>query len=402
MKRLMQVFIFLFFFSALYGQDNGGSGAESPGPLPRMDEAVKSLAGDINTRLVAEKARRVAVGQWTFNGAVLPLGSYWTSQLIEELTNIPGRSFAVLAGEAASADWTVSGEILEAAGTVRVYTRIIRLGDRSLAAGFHVDFEGSPSISEMLSGGSGGPFPSIGRDAYEPDSRDNPVAVETAASTEDGPVISRTIHTTEDEDFFLISPGVDGALVAETTGSIDTLMDLYEAGSNSRLAEDDDGGTDSNARIRCTVQAGRTYVARVRGYDGTTGSYGFRAYLVETVRLKPDEYEGDDEASSAKDIAVGELQVHTFSTAGDVDWVKFQISQAGRYIIRARGANSAGLDTYIKLYDQDIELVDENDDGGENMDALLSIRLRNGTYYLKVGCLDETPDQPYTISIEGE
>jgi hypothetical protein len=399
MKRLVQVFILFFFFSALYGQDNGGSGAESPGFLPRLDEAVKSLAGDINIKLLSEKAGKAAVGQWTFNGEVPPLGSYWTCQLIEELTNIPGRSFAVLTGETAGADWTVSGEILEAAGTVRVYTRIIRSGDRSLSAGFHVDFEGSPSISEMLSGG--GRFPSTGRDAYEPDSRDNPVAVETA-STAGGPVISRTLHSTEDEDFFLISPGVDGALVAETTGSIDTLLDLYEAGSSSRLAEDDDGGTDSNARIRCTVQAGRTYVARVRGYDGTTGSYGFRAYLVETVRLEPDEYESDDEASSAKDIAVGELQAHTFSTGGDEDWVKFQISQAGRYVIRARGADSAGLDTYIKLYDQDFDLVDENDDGGENMDARLSIRLRNGTYYLKVECLDEAPDQPYTISIEGE
>jgi hypothetical protein len=401
MKRLLQIFVFFFAFSVLYGQDNGQNGDEAANPLLRMDEAVKSLAGDINKKLVSGKALKVAVDQWTYNGAVPPLGSYWTSQLIEELTNTPGRSFAVLAGETAGADWTVSGEILEAAATVRVYTRLIRCSDRTIEAGFHFDFEGSPPISEMLSGGgSGERFSSIGRDAYEPDSQDNPVAVVTG-SQEGGAVINRTLHTTEDEDFFLLSPDRDGALVVETTGNTDTVLNLYEAGSGNWLTEDDDSGTDSNARIRYTVRAGKSYLARVKGYDGSSGSYGFRAYLIETARIAPDEYESDDDVSAAKDIGIGEPQEHTFSSSSDVDWVKFQISQAGRYIIRARGVNSAELDTYIELYDEDFSSIDENDDGGENMDALLSVWLRSGTYYLKVECL-ETPDQPYTISIERE
>jgi hypothetical protein len=398
MKRLLSFFVFFCALSVLYGQN--GDGAANP--LPRLDETVKSLAGDINKKLLSEKAQKVAVGQWIYYDAVPPLGSYWTNQLIEELTNIPGRSFMVLTGEAAGADWTVSGEILDAAGALRVYTRIIRSGDRSIAAGFHSDFENDPYIGEMLlGGGSGGASPSTARDAYEPDSRDNPLTAEIA-SPENSPVINRTLHTREDEDFFLLVPGGDGTLVLETTGNIDTVMELYEAGSGSRIAEDDDGGTSSNARIRHTVRAGVNYVAKVRGFDGETGSYGFRAYLIESVRTDPDEYESDDEASSAADISIGEPQRHTFSSGSDVDWVKFQISQAGRYILRARGVNSTGLDTYIELYDQDFDSIDEDDDGGENMDARLRVRLQNGTYYLKVRCLDEDPDQPYTISIERE
>jgi hypothetical protein len=398
LRHLLQVLVFFFGVSFLYGQN--GEGAMDL--LPRLDGAVKSLAGDINKKLSSEGAQKITLGRWIRNDTVPPLGSYWNSQLTEELANIPGRSFIVLAGEIAGADWTVSGEILEAAGVVRVYTRIIRAGDRAVVTSFHSDLAESPGLAEMLAGGSGGgggrSSSAIARDIYEPDSRDNPLAVEIASS-EDGPVINRTLHNGEDEDFFLLSPTAAGSLTVETTGDTDTVMELYETGSTSRITEDDDGGSGNNARIRHTVQAGGTYVARVRGYSGETGSYGFRAYLIEPVHIDPDEFENDDESSSAAGIAVGETQQHTFSSGDDVDWVKFQISQSGRYVIRTRGVNTNRLDTYIELYDQDFNLIDENDDGGDNLDSRLSVQLRSGTYYLKVECLDEDPSQPYTINI---
>jgi hypothetical protein len=400
MKRFLSIlFVFLFALSALYGQ-NGETPAD---PLSQLDGAVKSLAADIHKKLSGETAGKIILGQWTYNDAVPPLGTYWTSQLTEELANIPGGSFTLLMGGAAGADWTISGEIIAIAGTVRVYTRILRSGDRSVAMSIHSDFERSSSFAEMLSGGGGGSSSSssTARDAYEPDSMDNPLAVEIG-STEDSPLINRTLHSSEDEDFFLLAPDKDGSLVMETSGSMDTMMELYEAGSNRRLSENDDGASDTNARIRHTVQAGSRYIAKVKGYSGETGTYGFRAYLVEQVYIEPDEYEGDDESSSAKDISIGEPQRHTFTSSSDVDWVKFQIPQTGRYIIRARGVNSNRLDTFIELYDQKLNSLGEDDDGGDDLDARLSMRLQSGTYYLRVECLDEDPDQPYTISITAE
>jgi serralysin len=177
-------------------------------------------------------------------------------------------------------------------------------------------------------------------------------------------------------------------------------MELYDAETRAELAEDDDGGSGGNARIRYTVRAGGRYIARVRGYSGETGSYGFRAYIVEQVRLSPDEYEEDNSFSTAKPINIGETQQHTFHSGDDVDWVKFQITAAGTYRIRARGVDSASLDTYIELYDSNQNSIDENDDGGDDYDALLSLRLEGGTYYLKVETLDDNPGEPYTISIE--
>ncbi|MDR2574849.1 MAG: DVUA0089 family protein, partial [Treponema sp.] len=161
-------------------------------------------------------------------------------------------------------------------------------------------------------------------------------------------------------------------------------------------------GSRSNARIRYNVEAGKRYIAKVRGYDNDTGEYGFRAYMRVQVRLTPDEYEPDNDAASAKQIEIGVPQQHTFHTSNDVDWVKFQITQPGRYIIRARGVNSNRLDTYIELFDSNVSSIDEDDDGGEGVDSRLALHLESGLYYLKVECLDENPSQPYIISIESE
>jgi hypothetical protein len=233
-------------------------------------------------------------------------------------------------------------------------------------------------------------------DEYDPDSPENPLAADISAGS-DGPVISRTIHAANDEDFFLLAPEKDGMLNMETTGELDTYMELYNAGSRVKLGDDDDSGSDVNARIRYGVQAGSRYVVKVRGYSGDTGNYGFRAWLVEAA---PDEYENDNDFDSAGEITLGTAQRHTFTTGNDTDWVKFSISRDGRYTIRARGVNSTRLDTYIELYDEDHNTIDRNDDGGETYDSLLSVRLRAGTYYLKAGCLDEDPDEPYTIIVE--
>jgi hypothetical protein len=85
-----------------------------------------------------------------------------------------------------------------------------------------------------------------------------------------------------------------------------------------------------------------------------------------------------------------------------VDWVKFQVSRAGPYVILAKGVNSNYLDTYIELYDSNHNSIAANDDGGEYYDSRLSIDLQTGTYYLSIRTLDDEPDEPYSVSISAE
>jgi hypothetical protein len=389
--RLFTVLMFLAALSMLHAQNPASS-------LAQLDDIVKILGAEAHKRLDGVQARQVTVGQWTYRDMVPPLGEYWQAQLTEELTNTAGRSYQLISGPQTGSDWVVSGEIIEVVNTIRVYTRFVRSSGNVLAAIVHSDFERNEFLSDLLAGADSS---YTARDSYEPDSRETALAVEIGTG-DNTSFINRTLHNGNDEDFFLLIPAIDGMLTAETSGSIDTVMELYEAGSQSALAENDDGGNGNNARIRHSVRAGVHYIAKVRAYGSGTGSYGFRAYIVEQVQLSPDEYEDDDEFETAGDIAIGTAQQHNFHSGSDVDWVKFQVNRSGRYTIRTRGVNSTRLDTYIELFDSGHNSIDENDDGGEDLDSRLSVQLQAGTYYLMVECLNDEPDQPYTIRIDAE
>ncbi|MDR0387694.1 MAG: DVUA0089 family protein [Treponema sp.] len=395
MKRdkLLLVFIFFSGLSVLGGQN-------SADPLPRLDAAVQSLAVSLQ-KAIPGQGQKLALDQWVYRDSIPDLGFYWAAQLTEELTNIPGRTFSLVDFGSEGAGWIIAGEIIEAGGFIRVYTRLRRVSDNSIQTVLHADFPRDEYIVAMLAGGArGGSSSSVPRDSYEPDSLNRPMRAEIGTS-ENRSSVSRTLHGSGDEDFFLLTPDRDGRLVVETTGGMDTFMELYRPGSGSPIARDDDDGEETNAKISCNVNAGGGYIAKIRGYDNNeTGRYTFHAYMVEGPI--PDEYEDDNEFSLAKDISVGIPQQHTFTNANDVDWVKFPVSRAGSYVIRARGVNSRELDTCVELYDSNHKLIAEDDDGGEQYDSRLSVNLRTGTYYVSIRSLDDEPDEPYTVSINAE
>jgi len=511
MKRFL-IFIPLFFLClcTVFSQN-------TESPVIQMDEAVKNLARDLHAKLSEKRAEKITIGQFSYRDGIPPFSYYWVNQLIGELTNIQGRSYIILSGASADADWTVTGEIVQAADIVRIYTRLIRTSDRAIEGSFYSSFQRNEHINELISyAASSGGSSSGGSDTREPDSWDSPVTV-TIGSSPNTTVMNRTVadgdedffllvperdgrltvettgsidtfmhfynydtgdeissnddggqssnarivqnvragtrylavvrgysssihgaygfraymvvreggsswenpHSYEigvgednittvnrtiqsgDEEFFLLVPDRDGRLVVETTGRIDTYIEFYNANDREEiLDENDDGGNSYNARIRYNVHAGSRYIALVRGYDNSiTGSFGFRAYFPGAA-LSADEFESDDEPSQAKTIEAGTPQQHTFHTGNDVDWVKFQVTRAGRYVIQARGVNNNRLDTYIELFDGNLNSIAEDDDGGDSLSSRISTHLNTGLYYIKAWCLDEDPDQGYTLSVE--
>jgi hypothetical protein len=60
------------------------------------------------------------------------------------------------------------------------------------------------------------------------------------------------------------------------------------------------------------------------------------------------------------------------------------------------------LDTYIELFDSNLNSIAEDDDGGDSVSARLTVNLNAGAYYVKVWCLDEEPEQGYMLSIEAQ
>jgi len=511
MKRYLVLLIALFFvLGSVYSQES----------VILFDEAVSTLANSIHVKLLEKKAEKITIGQFIFQDGVPAFSSYWVNQLQGELINKNGRTYTIYSGSAMEANWVISGEIVQIADIIRIYTTIICLHERTrtIEASFISNFTLDENISEMFfsSNGSSGQS-TVRRDSYEPDSWEAPVTF-VIGNNPNTPVMNRTI-TPGDEDFFLLIPDRDGRLTAETTGNIDTFMHLYNYDNGDELTSDDDSGQATNARIIYNVQSGIRYLAVVRGYDSSvagaygfraflsvregagswnnpipyeigndennvttvnrvfqagdedyfllvparsgritiettgridtymelydadrelldedddggqnlnariryiveegkryfvlvrgyntsvTGSYGFRVFFAGSGLMPPDKYEPNDEPSEATPIEIGEEQEHTFHTADDVDWFVFQITNVGFYTIHTRGVKTNRLDTYIELYDNNLHLIDEDDDGGNALSSLLRLNLPKGTYFLKVRCLDEEPDQAYIITITAE
>ncbi|MDR0568198.1 MAG: DVUA0089 family protein [Spirochaetaceae bacterium] len=484
--------------------------------LAELDAESRKLGDWIKQGLATLPANaKIRLGQFLLNGNETDLGAYWRNQLSSVLSSMQDRKFVILTDPNAQTDYTLTGEIMRIGNTLRLYTRLTRTADSALITTWALDLALTPFIESLIGGpqsGSSGSSSSVRPDAYEPDSRQNPLKTDP-----NGPEIQRTLHD-NDEDWFEIQTPENGTLTLETTGSMDTFIELYDGSSpnSSRIANDDDGGDRLNARIEYFAEAGKTYLAKVRGLGGDTGSYGFKpgftpmppdstepnndretattielnapvsgsfqssddedwyvltipdgggylvvltegrmdtiitvynaegaelaedddsgsglnarssvlvpggtvyirvrevdgdrgAYTLRTQVREPgvsDAFEPDDTRETAKAIAPGAEQSRTFTAADDADWAKFTVAEPGVYEIRAYAAEG-DLDTYIELYDSEGEFIDDDDDGGDDYDARLRVRLDPGTYFILITTLDDDPleDNAYTLSVSEE
>jgi catechol 2,3-dioxygenase-like lactoylglutathione lyase family enzyme len=74
-----------------------------------------------------------------------------------------------------------------------------------------------------------------------------------------------------EEDLFTFTVATDGTYVVDTRGPTDVVMKLFGPNSETALiAEDDDSGVDTNARISSDLIAGKYWV-QVRHYNRRTG-----------------------------------------------------------------------------------------------------------------------------------
>ncbi len=202
--------------------------------------------------------------------------------------------------------------------------------------------------------------------------------------------------SSDDADWYkIIVPVETKHLRIYTESDLDTYFKLYDA-KGTLITEDDDGGSEYNASISQTLSQG-TYYVEVTELDGDSGSYSLFMSLRDTPQS--DSYEPDNVMEAASEITMETVQVHTFTDSDDEDWAWFTVTDAGDYRIAAIGEISS-LDTYIGLYDEDGDLIDENDDGGDSYDALLRVSLQPGKYYILTTTLDDFSDpESYTLSV---
>jgi hypothetical protein len=357
--------------------------------LTDLDTENQKIVSPLNQRLGA-LGGKVGVGNFSYAERSVPLGSYWTTNLRSVLANLENRNFTLLR-DTANADYIIQGEITVIGNTVRIYTQIVKSSDLSLLGSWPINLQHNEFIAGLLASGEregGSRRTDVPRDSFESDSMEQPQTVTL------GSWIDRTIHSTQDEDWFLIVTDRAGTIVCETSGELDTLMELYDGTSLDKLDENDDGGSGNNALIEYQVEAGKRYIVKVRGYSGEMGRYRFRAVSAETPA---DTAEPNDSRDQAFQVELGSSVEAYFSSSSDRDWYKLIIPAGGqRVTIYTEGR----LDTYLNVYAEDGEEIADDDDSGSDYNAKITVDAPAGVLYFEVKELDGQRGR-YTLRTSG-
>lgn len=251
-------------------------------------------------------------------------------------------------------------------------TVVVEPGQRVwfVVTGYDSSITGPYSLYSMLE--------EFGGDPLEPnDSAEEAVEI----GVNDEPIGSILIPGS-DVDWFSFelarSAGTDTIVSIETFGELDTYIELYDA-QGRLLLENDDGGTDGNGRIDVFLSDTGRYYVKVRHYDGS--DQGEFQLGVRLIQATPDEWEPDDNRQDARVTPVdGAVQIHNFTPADEVDWISFSIQATRTVEIKTSG----NIDTYMVLYDQLGNRLDEDDDSGGDYNARIERVLQRGTYFVEL------------------
>ncbi len=115
---------------------------------------------------------------------------------------------------------------------------------------------------------------------------------------------SAVISVGGQEKLYTFTPTTSGKYVIYSTGSVDTLVYLYNA-NGTQLEYDDDDGDDRNFRLEYNLTAGTEYTFGVKYYSSsTTGTISFKFGKVYTVTYNANGGSGAPSAQS-KDYGTG-------------------------------------------------------------------------------------------------
>jgi hypothetical protein len=164
-------------------------------------------------------------------------------------------------------------------------------------------------------------------------------------------------------------------------GAMWTVGELFEDAANG-------------VAIRVAAQTADGFVLNISPLTNPRRTFLPRVQLAPPPPPPPpqaDGYEPDNDVAQAKSIAPGQSQQRSILPVGDVDWVRFTLSSRSAIILETSGPNPGpDNDTFLRLYDASINLIDFNDDIDWPRNAYSRIQrtcsnaLDAGTYYARV------------------
>lgn len=196
------------------------------------------------------------------------------------------------------------------------------------------------------------------------------------------------------KDFQLtdFAPGQTYTL-ATYSENIDTLLELYDANTQTLLAENDDGGEGDNALINFTPAAGKSYFARVLAFSPeVTGRFSL--------------------AASKRLITPGQTINGSLQDTDEIDPLPLEDTYYKDDYLLLPPANGTSLtlrlssndfDTYLEIVDaRNGELIDFNDDISEsNFDSEYELLVTGALpLYLRVTSAAPETEGSYTLVID--
>ena len=205
---------------------------------------------------------------------------------------------------------------------------------------------------------------------------------------------SGRIDPAGESDYFRVRVSESGTLTVYTTGNLDTRGYLHDSNERQLQSNDDGGANDGdNFRIEREVDAGTYYVRVEAYYRDATGDYTVHAELESSTN--PTDDHGNSFAD-ATNLAIGGQQSGSIDPAGDADYFRVRVSEAGTLTVYATGS----MDNRGVLYDSAQSQLASNDDGGQSTNFRIEHSVSAGTYYVLVRGYSSSTTGSYTVHAE--
>ena len=217
------------------------------------------------------------------------------------------------------------------------------------------------------------------------------------------------LESAGDRDTFRIDVPASRSITLQLnaqTGELDTYLRVYSSSGQLIAVNDDISGNDLNSALEGTIDPG-TYFVQVGSYgDAGVGQYELLVTL-ETSGSTSGGTTGDDhantpgpQATSLPIVANRTTEIiGSLESIGDRDTFRIDVPTSGSINIQVN-AQSGGLDTYLRVFDSQGQLLAENDDIQSGItNSQLSGEVDAGTYFVQVSAYSDEGAGQYQLTV---
>ncbi|WP_310619888.1 M10 family metallopeptidase [Flexibacterium corallicola] len=242
---------------------------------------------------------------------------------------------------------------------------------------------------------------------------DAPDSIETPYEISAGDTFTGFVGLEDEADYIAITLEAGNIYTFDMEGNKgqplgDTLLRLYDVEGNE-VAMDDDSGEGYFASLQYVPTISGTYYIAAAPYSSSYfGDYTLKTSVVHTGHedVEPKTVVEADDAAATSDttyeINVGDTFEGKLSQGSDVDRVAITLEAGLTYDIDLSGTADLfdGLqDSYLKVYDEDGNLIAEDKDGGDALYSSLRFTApASGTFYIEASSANDKKGD-YAINV---